>query len=44
MIIGVALLHLAPDADENLGEEYEYPVTFLLMGYDDTCIICNYFS
>ena len=32
VIIGVALLHLAPDADENLSEEYGYPVTFVLMG------------
>lgn len=32
VIIGVALLHLAPDAEENLSDEYGYPVTFLLMG------------
>lgn len=38
VIIGVSLLHLAPDADENLGEEYDYPVTFVLMG---TGIILN---
>ena len=45
VIIGVALLHLLPDSQETLSEEYTYPVTFALIGVGIVlCLTCEQFA
>jgi hypothetical protein len=45
IIIGVALLHLLPEADELLSEEFDYPVTFALAGLGIMlCLVCEQFA
>lgn len=42
IIIGVALLHLLPDADELLSEHFDYPVCFAAAGLGIVlCLICE---
>lgn len=45
IIIGVALLHLLPDADELLAEHFDYPVCFAAAGLGVVlCLVCEQFA
>lgn len=45
IIIGVALLHLLPEADELLADRFDYPVTFALAGLGIMlCLVCEQFA
>ena len=45
IILGVALCHLLPDADELLGDRWEYPVCFASCGLGIMlCLICEQFA
>jgi zinc transporter ZupT len=45
IIVGVAVLHLLPDADESLAEEYDYPVSFATCCLGIMlCLVCEQFA
>lgn len=45
IIVGVALLHLLPDADESLAEEYDYPVSYATCCLGVIlCLVCEQFA
>jgi zinc transporter ZupT len=45
VIIGVALLHLLPDASESLEGNFEYPVCFASAGFGIIlCLVCEQFA
>ncbi|CAM9696103.1 unnamed protein product [Ectocarpus fasciculatus] len=45
IIIGVALLHLLPDADELLSEQWDYPVCFAAAALGLVlCLVCEQFA